>query len=99
MNSCIYPSCMMGGAGCPDESKCDEVAEPVEQPINCTTHSHACDCREEGFRKLEADNKILIEALEWYVDNVFARDRYSEKINSHVTDKVAREALAKIKEQ
>ena len=33
---------------------------------NCTTHSHACDCREEYFRNLEEVNKVLREAVEFY---------------------------------
>ena len=32
MSSCTYPSCMMGGMGCPDEGKCDEVAAPEPVP-------------------------------------------------------------------
>lgn len=25
----------------------------------CTTHFHACDCREESFKSLEKENKLL----------------------------------------
>ena len=32
--------------------------------MNCVTHNHACDCREEKFAKIEAENKRLREALE-----------------------------------
>ena len=34
----------------------------------CTTHHHACDCREEKFRRLEQENATLRadkERLEW----------------------------------
>jgi hypothetical protein len=30
----------------------------------CTTHHHACDCREEKFRQLEQENAALREALD-----------------------------------
>ncbi len=29
----------------------------------CTTHHHACDCREEKFKELEQENAALREAL------------------------------------
>jgi hypothetical protein len=32
----------------------------------CTTHHHACDCREEMFKEIEAQNKILREAVDKY---------------------------------
>ena len=34
----------------------------------CTTHHHACDCREEKFKQLERDNSALREdkeRLDW----------------------------------
>lgn len=30
----------------------------------CVTHHHACDCREEKFKKMEAENAKLREAIE-----------------------------------
>ena len=30
----------------------------------CTTHHHACDCREEKFKQTEAENKRLREGIE-----------------------------------
>ena len=30
---------------------------------NCVTHHHACDCREDKFKKLEEKNKKLRECL------------------------------------
>jgi hypothetical protein len=47
--------------------------------------------------KLEEKLKVAIEALEWYAKNVSMDDLHCEKINDLVTDKVAREALFKIK--
>ena len=35
----------------------------------CTTHHHACDCREERFRILESENKELREALRECADS------------------------------
>ena len=32
----------------------------------CTTHHHACDCREAKFRKLERENAALREAKDAY---------------------------------
>ena len=32
----------------------------------CTTHSFACDCREEKFRKIEKENEILLKTVEHY---------------------------------
>jgi len=31
----------------------------------CITHSFACDCREEKFRKIEKENEILLEAIKF----------------------------------
>jgi hypothetical protein len=32
----------------------------------CTTHHHACDCREEKFKQLEQENAALREAKDAY---------------------------------
>ena len=32
----------------------------------CTTHHHACDCREEKFKQLELENAALREAKDAY---------------------------------
>ena len=32
----------------------------------CTTHHHACDCREEKFKELEQENAALREAKDAY---------------------------------
>ena len=37
----------------------------------CVTHHYACDCREEKFKKLEAENKRLREALNQMDNNAF----------------------------
>jgi len=34
----------------------------------CTTHHHACDCREERFRILESENKAWEKAAQAVVD-------------------------------
>ena len=33
----------------------------------CTTHHHACDCREAKFRELEAENAKLRDAAQAYL--------------------------------
>lgn len=38
----------------------------------CTTHHHACDCREEKFKQLEQENAALredAERLDWIAKN------------------------------
>lgn len=34
----------------------------------CTTHHHACDCREEKFKALDSENAELREVLAFYAD-------------------------------
>jgi hypothetical protein len=40
----------------------------------CTTHHHACDCREEKFKQLEQENAALRadkERLEWVIKDSY----------------------------
>ena len=67
---------------------------------NCVTHFYACDCREEKFKKLEEENKLLkssvkivIKALELATNKI----RYRKLKEMHVTDEL-KEALENIKE-
>lgn len=60
---------------------------------NCVTHSFACDCREEKFRKLEEENEILREAVRHYAGVPFkTNDIYMDifdlftVVNSSVTE-------------
>ena len=35
----------------------------------CTTHFHACDCREERFKELQAQLDEAVKILEFYADH------------------------------
>lgn len=63
-------------------------------PKTCTTHHHACDCREKHFAKIEAQLAIAKEALEYAAKHLHALcDR-----NDHVfACDEARAALEKLK--
>ena len=37
----------------------------MSKPIRCTTHFHACDCREYEFEQLRKENQEMREALKW----------------------------------
>ena len=78
----------------------------------CTTHFYACDCREEKFKELEAENKKLREALEFYAlwsnwggdvrmgSEIISDDcDYIEKWYEYVGGKRAREALKEANEE
>lgn len=66
--------------------------------LRCTTHFHACDCREETFKNKDAAIQIMREALEFYFENTPASNGDSYCSGDHVNDKYAEEALAKVKE-
>ena len=37
----------------------------MNKPIRCTTHFHACDCREYEFEMVKKENEELTKALSW----------------------------------
>jgi hypothetical protein len=65
----------------------------------CTTHFHACDCREEKFKELEAENKKLREALEVVLgyDGDFLST--SAEVRLNVAKYAAEQALKEVNEE
>jgi hypothetical protein len=51
----------------------------MSRAARCTTHYHACDCREEHFREIEAENKKLRAELK-------AKDIIIDRLNQRLTD-------------
>lgn len=45
---------------------------------NCATHHHACDCREERIKTLEAENEKLKQGVKSSID-VFVLDTYRDR--------------------
>ena len=48
----------------------------------CITHHYACDCREAKFAHLEAENKVLREAMDDYTGLANDVLRYLERIKN-----------------
>lgn len=55
-----------------------------EKHRNCITHHYACDCREEKFKQLEAENKRLADQLDQQKFN----NKHNLSIDQEVTDKL-----------
>lgn len=60
---------------------------------NCTTHSHACDCREEYFKNLEEANNVLRDAVIYALGDISGSIVFDAN-----TEKVMLDALAKADE-
>lgn len=54
----------------------------------CTTHHHACDCREEEFKRKDELIKELVEAFERYMGDSICGHSYKEKAAKDVIKKI-----------
>lgn len=61
---------------------CEEEVSVSKSAMStrCTTHFNACDCREERFKELEAQNKILKSACWFYADELNWGETYNNDL-------------------
>lgn len=64
----------------------------MNKPIRCTTHFHACDCREYEFEQLKKENQemreLIAESLNsvLVIRNLFNRDLITRQMNIQINE-------------